>query len=158
MDWFHYTTRSTYMLVSGCFTLAGYAVLIGSNTVGVKYFACFLCTTGIYILTGLNITWIGSNTKGRYKRAVAIGMNQTLGNAGGVLSGQIYLATQAPRYIEGQAVSLSMFGVGMIVTIIMLLVLLARNAQKAKRLASGANDVPNGKFLGDDSIHFTYML
>lgn len=55
------------------------------------YSACFLCASGVYILTGLHITWISSNVKGRYKRVVVISMNQTIGNAGGVVAGQIYI-------------------------------------------------------------------
>ncbi|KAJ9138142.1 MFS general substrate transporter [Pleurostoma richardsiae] len=126
--------RSTYMLIFGVFTLVGYVLLITCRKAGVLYFACFLCASGLYIVTGLNITWIGGNVKGRYKRAVAIGMNQTMGNAGGVVAGQIYMATDAPRYVIGQS-----------------------NAQRAKKLADSVEDEP--EMAGSDrSIHFRYML
>lgn len=161
MDLFHYSQRSTFMLLGGLCTMAGYIILLSSRTIGVMYFACFLVATGIYILTGLNITWIGGNTKGRYKRAVAIGMNQTLGNAGGVLAGQIYIASEVPRYVTGQAVSLSMICMAIVGTLAMYTLLRVWNNQKAKKRAAGVSEdepVEGSKFLGDKSVHFKYML
>jgi hypothetical protein len=159
MDWFHYDQRSTYMIVSGLFTAAGYAILIGCSKTGVQYFACFLCATGLYLVTGLNITWIGSNTKGRYKRAMAIAMNQTLGNAGGVVAGQIYIATNAPRYITGHSVSLASICVAILGTILAYTIFRRRNMHKAKKsLESGAGGDGNSNAMGDDDIHFKYML
>ncbi|OIW22876.1 MFS general substrate transporter [Coniochaeta ligniaria NRRL 30616] len=157
MDLINHHRRSTYILIFGLFTVVGYVLLIASRTVGVLYFACYLCTTGLYILTGLNITWIGSNVKGRYKRAVAIGMNQTMGNAGGIIAGQIYITSDAPRYIIGQSVSLAAILLALAATAALFMVFRYQNVNKAKKLADGVEDEDEAK-ASDRSIHFQYFL
>ena len=157
MDWIHFNKRSPFMVGFGLLSAVGYIILIASKTAGVKYFACFLTAPGIYILTGLNITWIGGNVKGRYKRAVAIAINQTLGNSGGVVAGQIYIAAEAPRYITGQAVSLAGISMAVTLTLGMALLLRTHNARKEKLLADGVTEDEDAN-LRDKSIHFKYML
>jgi MFS family permease len=145
------------MVVFGLFTVVGYTLLIACRTVGVLYFACFLCASGLYVIAGLNITWIGSNVKGRYKRAVAIGMNQTMGNAGGVVAGQIYIATDAPRYLTGQSVSLAAICLALAAIVAQYIVFRYKNAQKAKKLADGVQEDLDME-ASDRSIHFRYFL
>jgi hypothetical protein len=38
---------------------------------------------GLYITPGLNVTWIGNNTQGHFKRSTAVGLNQLIGNSAG---------------------------------------------------------------------------
>jgi len=148
-----YQRRSPFMLFFGLFTLAGYAILLGSKTSGVLYFACFMVTFGGYVLLGLNIVWINGNTGPHYKRATAIGMNQTLGNIGGIIAGQIYLSKEAPYYVTGQAVSLVACGLAWCGVFVMLFYLRKINAQKEKLVQEGAIDTKKG----DQSIHFRYQ-
>jgi len=148
--------RAFYMLFFGCFTMAGYIILICSKTIGVLYFAVFMCTTGMYVIGGLNMTWLAGNTAGMYKRATAIGMNQCIGNSGGTIAGQIYMASDAPRYVKGNAISLGCYGWAMFWTCAMYLTLRRRNAEKARRLAAGEED--HDENLGDASLHFKYYL
>jgi len=53
------------------------------NSVGGRYFALYVVAGGLYITPGLNVTWIGMNTRGHYKRATAVGLNQLIGNSAG---------------------------------------------------------------------------
>ncbi|RVX68862.1 hypothetical protein B0A52_07517 [Exophiala mesophila] len=92
------------------FAMAGYAILLVPTTsisVGVRYFACFLITTGIFCCAAGNFAWMSCNTAPEGKRAATIGITLTLTNIGGIISGQIYILDQAPRFQAGQAFSLA---------------------------------------------------
>lgn len=53
--------------------------------------------------------WLSSNVAGSNKRAAATGFIFSLGNCGGVVSGQIYRAEWAPRYIQGHAINIGCY-------------------------------------------------
>lgn len=91
-------------------TAVGYCMMLGvdlSNT-AVLYFATFVTATGIYCCVGLNVTWNSNSNAGYYKRATAIGLQQTVGNSAGIMAGQIYRITNGDgRFVIGHAVSLA---------------------------------------------------
>ena len=70
-------------------TAVGYAINLGRNSRGPLYFATFLIGPGIYIIAGINSTWVLNCYAGYYKRATAIGMNQSLGNCAGLVVSKI---------------------------------------------------------------------
>jgi len=61
----------------------GYILLATIPAVGGRYFALFIIAMGLYITPGLNVTWIGNNTQGHFKRSTAVGLNQLIGNSAG---------------------------------------------------------------------------
>jgi MFS family permease len=149
-----YQRRGAIMLFFSIFTITGYGLLIGCKTPGVRYFACYLVILGGNVIPALNITWINGNTAPYYKRATALAMNQTIGNIGGVIAGQIYLTTQAPYYLTGQAVALTGCLLSWVGTGLMWFILHKKNQAKEKKIQEGVTDT--GK--GDESIYFKYQL
>lgn len=89
--------------------IVGYAILLGGAgiSVGVKYFACFLIASCAWMLGGGNLAWLSTNTAPDGKRAASIGIALSIGNIGGIVSGQIYPQTDAPGYTLGHAYSLA---------------------------------------------------
>lgn len=83
----------------------GYILLLFPNTLstGVRFFATFLCAVAVYTGPGLNLTWLNVNSAPHYRRATAIGMQQTIGNCAGIVAGQIY---RNSPYVLGNAFSL----------------------------------------------------
>ena len=146
--------RGPFILFAGMFIMTGYSVLLGSKTPGVRYFACYLVLFGAPIIPGLNLTWLNTNMSPHFKRASAIGLNQTIGNSGGVIAGQIYLSRESPWYKTGHAVSLTACGLTWCCTWIMMWILSRRNAEKDRKIQEGTPDT--GK--GDHSIYFRYQL
>lgn len=63
--------------------VTGYILLATIPAVGGRYFALFVIAMGLYITPGLNVTWIGNNTQGHFKRSTAVGLNQLIGNSAG---------------------------------------------------------------------------
>ncbi|KAI2625670.1 MFS general substrate transporter [Hypoxylon sp. NC1633] len=88
--------------------MVGYSMLLGGQNlaVGVKYFACFLIATCVWTMGGANIAWLSTNTAPDGKRAASLGLAFSVGNLGGIISGQIYPQPMAPAYTLGHAWSL----------------------------------------------------
>ncbi|USW51509.1 Putative major facilitator superfamily, MFS transporter superfamily [Septoria linicola] len=102
--------RAFFMVPLALVTAIGYAMMlsIDMGNTAVLYFATFVTATGIYCCVGLNVTWNNNSNAGYYKRATAIGLQQTVGNSAGILAGQIYRITDGDgRYVIGHAVSLA---------------------------------------------------
>ncbi|KAI1812821.1 DNA-repair protein rad2 [Poronia punctata] len=103
--------RGLFCVIFGIISIVGYALLVADVPESVHYFACFLIATGLYVLVGLPLAWVPNNCPRYGKRTTAIGMQLTMGNASGILVSFIYGSKDAPRYIKGNAVSLSMVAV-----------------------------------------------
>jgi sugar phosphate permease len=100
--------RYFFMLPAALVTAVGYAINVGvpMSQRGALYFSTFLIAPGIYIIVGLNATWLLNSHAGYYKRATAIGMNQSIGNSAGVVVGQIFKTTVDGKYLLGLSFSL----------------------------------------------------
>ncbi|EKG14332.1 Major facilitator superfamily [Macrophomina phaseolina MS6] len=79
--------RAVFMVPMAMVTMTGYSLLIGvsMSSTAVLYFATFVTATGIYCVVGLNVTWISNSNAGYFKRATAIGLQQTIGNSAGIV-------------------------------------------------------------------------
>lgn len=132
----------------------GYATLIGVSNNAVKYFACFVCTIAVYNGTGLNLAWLNVNTAPQYRRATAIGIQQTIGNSAGAVAGQIY---RNSPYLLGNSFSLGAIFVAECLIVIHWLFLRRLDKEKEAILA-GAQPDTRKKRTGDRDIEFRYRL
>ncbi|KAI0097559.1 DNA-repair protein rad2 [Nemania sp. FL0031] len=106
--------RGVFCVTFGAISVIGYGLLLSNTSAGVHYFACFLIATGLYVIVGLPLAWLPNNSPRYGKRATANGMQLTIGNASGIMASFIYPSTEQPRYIRGNAVSLTLVGVAAI--------------------------------------------
>ncbi|KAJ3538647.1 hypothetical protein NM208_g5816 [Fusarium decemcellulare] len=106
---FGYGARALFMMPACLVTAVGYAVNLGvpADQKGVLYFSTFLIAPGVYVIVGLNCAWLLNSHAPYYKRAMAIGMNQSIGNSAGVVVGQIFRTTQNGKYVMGLSASLA---------------------------------------------------
>ncbi|KAI0886880.1 DNA-repair protein rad2 [Annulohypoxylon maeteangense] len=102
--------RGIFCVIFGAVSVVGYGVLLSDSSAGVHYFGCFLVATGLYVIVGLPLAWLPNNTPRYGKRTTGNGMQLTSGNTAGIMSSFIYPSTAGPRYITGNAVSLSLVG------------------------------------------------
>lgn len=133
----------------------GYILLLSVSNNAVKYFACYLITFSLYTGTGLNLAWLTNNVAPHYKRATALGINQTLGNVAGAVAGQVY--TKAP-YTLGNSFSLGVIVLSNITAIVQMFVLHRIN-KKRDRIVSG--EIPDdfkGTRRGDTELDFRYCM
>jgi hypothetical protein len=102
-------------------------------------------------------TWLSGNVAGSNKRAAATGIVFSSGNIGGAVSGQIYRAEWAPRYVRGHAINLGCYVVALVAGTVLYLSYKRDNARRdAARLrdAGGEKGEPHdanllGQRLGD---------
>jgi uncharacterized membrane protein YfcA len=72
----------------------GYAILVSPTTRGLKYFGCCLIAIGLYVIVGIPLAWLPSNNPRYGKRAVATGIQVTIGNSAGILAPFVSVSPQ----------------------------------------------------------------
>ncbi|KAK4903278.1 High-affinity nicotinic acid transporter [Elasticomyces elasticus] len=148
--------RSPFLIGVLCSCLIGYIILaVPSTSVGARYFAVFMVAIGIYASTSLNLVWASCNHAGYFKRALATGVIQLVGNSAGAAIGFIFKAQDAPRYLEGMHFAIGMTLMSICLTAINMLIVIRTNRQKRKLIAEGAPDDPS---LADRNPHFLLYL
>jgi MFS family permease len=100
--------RALFVIVSGIVTISGYGMLISNGAVSVHYAGCFMVAAGLYVVVGMPLAWLPTNVPRYGKRTTTIAMQACIGNSAGIMSGYVYPASQAPRYVKGHAISLAM--------------------------------------------------
>lgn len=146
--------RGIFVLFANLFGIAGYIVLLSVEHKGVRYFGTFLCAVAVYSSPGLNLTWLNVNVAPHYRRATAIGFQQTIGNTAGIVAGQIY---RTAPYKLGNAFSLGALVVAQILLVINWFYLRACNNEK-DRIASGEQEDKREIQDGDRAVNFRYHL
>jgi MFS family permease len=154
-----YSVRYFVLLPLAIVTAIGYAVLIGyPPTVGGQLVGCFLAGAGIYICVGLHVTWLGQNVAGFRKRSVSVGLQQTIGNCGGVVAGQIYRSVDKPRYLIGHGVSLGFWMIAIAGMTAEYFIWRSRNAAREKMSAGEKDEIDVAGITGDHHYAFRYAL
>ncbi|RDW69978.1 hypothetical protein BP5796_08375 [Coleophoma crateriformis] len=148
-----YKQRSNFLLIALCMCLIGYIILLAASQPGVRYFGVFVVALGLYASTSLNIVWAASNHAGYFKRAVATGATQLVGNSAGAAIGFIFTTQSAPRYFEGLYFGLGMTIMSICLTLFTTFMLRRANKEKLRLIAEGAPEQPE---LGDLNPHFLF--
>jgi hypothetical protein len=121
---------------------------------GVKYFATFLCAIAVYNGPGLNLTWLNVNVAPHYRRATAIGFQQTMANTAGIVAGQIY---RKSPYKLGHSFSLGALCVAQVLIAGKIVYVRMCNRQKERILAGEIEDTRKIK-TGDRELDFKYHM
>lgn len=146
--------RSPFILAMNLFAFIGHVILLTNTKSGVNYFATYPIAMPLYARTGLSITWINNNMAPHYRRAAALGCNQSMGNLAGVIAGQVY--RKAP-YTLGNAFSLGCVCVGSLATVAMALHLRHSNTVKAQILNAERKDTKKDR-MGSNGLKFVNIL
>lgn len=148
------TLRSPFLLFSNVFGIIGYILLLTVSSNAVKFFATFLCAIAVYNGPGLNVTWLNVNFAPHYRRATAIGMQQTMGNTAGIVAGQIY--TKSP-FMLGHGFSLGALVVAQILILVQVWYLKRCTSEKEKIARGEVTDKRRVK-TGDCDINYKYHI
>ncbi|KAF4121438.1 nicotinic acid transporter [Geosmithia morbida] len=151
--------RAPFVVGAGITCAVGYAILVSPVSGGPKYFGCFLAAMGFYIVVGIPLAWLSNNNPRYGKRAVASGLQLTIGNSAGIPAPFLYPTGDAPRYVMGHAISMSL--VTMSAIIYLLFWAFFRN--KNKRKMEGKEDwrvlgmaEEEIEEMGEDNPRFMY--
>ncbi|EMD37229.1 hypothetical protein CERSUDRAFT_106179 [Gelatoporia subvermispora B] len=98
----HHFNRRAPFIIGGAFLAAiGYIILLSDFTVGIQYFATFLCAGGVFSATTMVCSWPANNVSGQLKRAVACALQTSVGSTGAIIGTQLYRS--APNCYRGHA-------------------------------------------------------
>ncbi|KAH9905783.1 MFS general substrate transporter [Xylariomycetidae sp. FL2044] len=153
--------RGLFCVIFGSISVVGYGVLLSDSSAGVHYFGCFLVATGLYVVVGLPLAWLPNNSPRYGKRTTANGMQLTCGNTSGIMAPFIYAGTD-PRYITGNAVSLSVVGMATAMYGFMWFWFSRENARRdaghAERSEHAGLSEDELAELGDESPRYRYTI
>lgn len=86
---------------------------------GLTYAFLFTIPAGLYPAVIGCISWIGNNLAPSWKRAIGMALMMTVGNLGGAVGSNIFLARQAPHYWLGYGVSMAILFAGIASTVVL---------------------------------------
>ncbi|TVY15779.1 putative transporter protein [Lachnellula arida] len=153
------TLQSNYLTIplvifANVFGIIGYILLLTVKQNGVKYFATYLCAIAVYVGPGINLTWLNVNIAPHYRRATAIGFQQTMGNTAGIVAGQIY---RTAPYKLGNSFSLGALCLSQV--LIAGKVIYVRRQNKLKDdIGSGKREDTRKVSTGDRELDFRYHI
>ncbi|PQE30231.1 major facilitator superfamily transporter protein [Rutstroemia sp. NJR-2017a WRK4] len=146
--------RGPILFFANIFGIIGYILLLTVKNEGVKFFATFLCAIAVYTGPGLNITWLNVNVAPHYRRATAIGIQQSIANTAGIVAGQIY---RTAPYVLGNSFSLGALCLSQILIVAKVFYVKQQNRMK-ERIESGEIEDKRKVKTGDHELDFKYHI
>lgn len=144
--------RGPFVVFANVFGIVGYILILCPTANAVKFFGTFLCAIAVYNGPGLNLTWLNVNVAPHYRRAAAIGFQQTIGNTAGIVAGQIY---RTAPYVLGNAFSVGALGLAQV--LIAGKWVYVRRLNEEKRRIEAGEVADNRKVkTGDRALDFKY--
>lgn len=142
--------------------IAGFTMLIASSNPTIQYAGTFLGAVGIYPTIPNTLSWCSNNIEGVYKRGVIIGIVVGSGNLNGVVSSNIFLVEEKPRYWTGHGMVLGYMTLFLLGGTVFMYTMLRR--ENAKRRSGARDNMHEGKsadeiwVAGDNRPDFIYSL
>jgi hypothetical protein len=108
----------------------------------------------VYTGPGLNITWLNVNVAPHYRRATAIGVQQSIANTAGIVAGQIY---RTAPYVLGNSFSLGALCLSQVLIVAKVFYVKQQNRMK-ERIESGEIEDKRKVKTGDHELDFKYHI
>ena len=149
------------------FYILGWAVLVTGLSVMIaypanakgRYMGMFFIASGCYLAMPVTIIWVSVNSGSGYKRAVAIAAIVNFGTAGALITSNVYLLKETPRFRTGFSTGLGLACMGAIAATVYQIACQRENKKRDRVRAelSGVLDT-DMKELGDAHPDFRYAL
>lgn len=147
--------RALFLFISAVPVVTAYVICVSTASKAAGYAAMFILVLGVYSFSCLMMTWIATSLAPDYKRSIGLPIFASIGNMSGLVSGQLYPSSEAPRYIKGNSISAGLEVVAVFFVIATWFIMRKRNQQKEKMIAEGATT--NGH-NDDRGLDFKYIL
>jgi hypothetical protein len=141
---------------------AGFIVLLAQRSPaigpGIAYMALFFITSAGYIVQPMVVSWVMNNASGHYKRAFTSGTMIGLGNAGGLVSSNVFFQEEAPYYPTGYGTSLALLVLTGVAAVVFYFGLKRENAKRDAGERDGRLQLSDADNLGDDHPSFRFSF
>ncbi|KAI8137169.1 major facilitator superfamily domain-containing protein [Fennellomyces sp. T-0311] len=122
--------RALHITFSAAIGVFGFVLLmVLENQVALYIATIFICCAGPGS-TPVLISWFASSFSGRAKCAAAVAIINSFSNLGGVIAGQLYRDSDAPRYTHGHGASLGLLIPVIMISLVMKVSLLSINRKR----------------------------
>jgi hypothetical protein len=120
--------------------------------------ALFFITSAGYIVQPMVVSWVMNNASGHYKRAFTSGTMIGLGNAGGLVSSNVFFQEEAPYYPTGYGTSLALLILTGIAAVVFYFGLKRENAKRDAGERDDRLHLSDADNLGDDHPSFRFSF
>jgi predicted MFS family arabinose efflux permease len=114
-------TRWPFIVIPYSISLVGFIGLmaIPRSLPGLTYAFLFLIPAGVFPAVISLVSWVSNNLSPTWKRAIGIATSIMMGNFGGAIGSNIYLARESPVYWTGYGVSVAMLANAILCTLVL---------------------------------------
>jgi MFS family permease len=161
-------TRSPFIITGYCIASIGFIAQLAiphPKYPGLTYGFLFPVAGGLYCPFVCLVSWIANSLAPSSKRAVGMALLISVGNMGGIMGSNIYLAREAPKYTTGFAVSLAMCCGAIAMTFVLRWAYAKENRKRDEMFANHSEDEVRARYsdqemldLGDRSPFWRYTL
>ncbi|KAI0017959.1 major facilitator superfamily domain-containing protein [Xylariomycetidae sp. FL0641] len=139
----------------------GYIILATVETVGVRYFATFLASAGVFS-TMPNILALNMNNQGNdARRGISIVLTNIIGQCGPFVGTNVFPAAQGPRYVTGMSICAAFMFFSAILAMSQRLLLSWENTKLDRKYGETAegtgNNNPGGTAVENYGPNFRYV-
>lgn len=164
----YYRTRSPFIIAGYCIASVGFIAQLAiphPKYPGLTYGFLFPVAGGLYCPFICLVSWIANSLAPSSKRAVGMALLISVGNMGGIMGSNIYLAREAPKYRTGFGVSLAMCGAAIAMTFVLRWAYGAENKRRDELFQQNTEEEIRARYsdqemldLGDRSPFWRYTL
>ena len=153
--------RYTFCMLGVTLAMIGWTIeLAQTKPVGARYFGMFAITAGVYILMPVLVVWNMNNLGTGYRRVIGSAFQIGGGNCAALVSSNVFISKQAPKYPVGFGVGFALNMMAGICCTALFLGLRAENKRRDQGQRGYRFDLPahEQENLGDDHPDFRYTL
>ncbi|KAG0244074.1 hypothetical protein BGW41_000502 [Actinomortierella wolfii] len=154
-----YRERGLHYAIPTLIGCLGYVLLIVTrhSSTAARYISLTVTAIGIFSSVPAMLSWFTSNIGGHTKRGVATALIISFGNAGGIISGQMYRADDAPLYVRGHTIAGTMMFLSAVLTLIFKYLLERENKRRDNLTPEEYAKEAAGEELCDNHPDFRYI-
>ncbi|KAH7412925.1 putative vitamin H transporter [Cadophora sp. MPI-SDFR-AT-0126] len=154
--------RYGFLLFGAILGIIGWTIefTIPLSSIAVRYFGMFAITSCAYIQMPILVVWISNNMGGNAKAAFATGFVIGLGNCGNLVSSNVFITADNPKFRTGYGTGLALTVAGILASSIMEVMLFVQNRRRSRGKGNRKLDGREGALedLGDAHPGFRYIL
>ncbi|KZM22328.1 transmembrane transport [Ascochyta rabiei] len=160
--------RSPWIIGGYCIAIVGFIAQLAiphPAYPGVTYGFLFPVAAGLYCPFTCLVSWVANSLAPSSKRAVGMALLISVGNMGGIMGSNIYLAREKPKYTTGFAASLAMCIAAVAMTFVLRWAYGKENMKRDQLIQEHGEEAIRARYtdedllmLGDKSPFFRYTL
>lgn len=153
--------RYVFLIFGAAIGIVGWSIELAQvKAVSARYFGMFAITASAYIQMPILVVWLSNNMGGNAKAAFATGFMIGFGNCGNLVSSNVFVTDETPRFKTGFSTGLGLNILGVVASTALELYCWTANRKRdaGKDDAKLDNSSEVLRDLGDDHPDFRYIL